>query len=126
MSDTLKALSTPKVYGASPLAQAAPRRALLGLFDRKERWSLSWRGRLILVSALLLGGILVFNSVYPFLAITHRVNAKVLVVEGWMANTQFERRLENPKAIIMSGFLRRAGRSREPGDTSMTSIPSLV
>ena len=84
MSDTLKALSTPKAYGASPLAQAAPRRALLGLFDRKERWSLSWRGRLILVSALLLGGILVFNSVYPFLAITHRVNAKVLVVEGWM------------------------------------------
>ena len=84
MSDTLKALSTPKAYGASPLAQAAPHRALFGLFDRKERWSLSWRGRLILVSALLLGGILVFNSVYPFLAITHRVNAKVLVVEGWM------------------------------------------
>jgi uncharacterized SAM-binding protein YcdF (DUF218 family) len=82
MSDTLKALSTATVI--AQLAPAAPRRTLWGLFDRKERWSLSWRGRLILASALLLVGALIFKGVYPFLAITHRVDADVMVVEGWV------------------------------------------
>src|SRR5438876_10037051 len=84
MSDTSKALSTPNAFGASRLAQPGPSRALWGLLDRKERWSLSWRGRLILASALLLVGALVLKGVYPFLAITHRVDAEVLVVEGWI------------------------------------------
>ena len=84
MSDTLKALSTPNAFGASRLAQPEPPRALWGLLNRKERWSLSWRGRLVVASALLLAGALIFKSVYPFLAITHRVNANILVVEGWI------------------------------------------
>jgi uncharacterized SAM-binding protein YcdF (DUF218 family) len=32
----------------------------------------------------LLVGALIFKGVYPFLAITHRVNANILVVEGWI------------------------------------------
>jgi uncharacterized SAM-binding protein YcdF (DUF218 family) len=71
------------VSSSVPLAQATPARAMWGLFDRKERWSLSWRGRLILAFALVLISALGFKSVYPFLAITHRVNANILVVEGW-------------------------------------------
>jgi uncharacterized SAM-binding protein YcdF (DUF218 family) len=69
---------------SGPLAQARPRRALWGLFDRKERWSLSWRGRLIVASALLLVGAIVLRCLYPFLAITERVNTNILVVEGWI------------------------------------------
>jgi uncharacterized SAM-binding protein YcdF (DUF218 family) len=84
MSDTLKASSSPKAFGASPLTQAAPARAMWGLFDRRERWSLSRRGRLILVFAVVLISVLVFRGVYPFLAITDRVNANILVVEGWV------------------------------------------
>src|SRR5207248_6923900 len=84
MSDTLEALSTPNAFGASRLAQPEPPRAVWGLLDRKERWSLSWRGRLILASALLLVGALIFKGIYPFLATTHRVNANILVVEGWI------------------------------------------
>ena len=61
-----------------------PARAMWGVFVRKERWSLSWRGRLILASAVLLLGALAVKGVYPFLAITHRVNANILVVEGWI------------------------------------------
>jgi len=72
------------VASSRPLAQAAPVRAMWGVFDRKERWSLSWRGRLIVASAVLLVGALVFKGVYPFLAITHRANANILVVEGWI------------------------------------------
>ena len=33
---------------------------------------------------VLLVGALMFEGVYPFLAITHRVNANILVVEGWI------------------------------------------
>ena len=72
------------VASSRPLAQATPVRAMWGVFDRKERWSLSWRGRLIVASALLLVGALVFKGVYPFLATTDRVNANILVVEGWI------------------------------------------
>src|ERR1700758_4466621 len=68
----------------SLLTEAGPRRAMWGMFDRKERWSLSWRGRLIVASVLLLVGALVLKGVYPFLATTHRVNASILVVEGWI------------------------------------------
>jgi uncharacterized SAM-binding protein YcdF (DUF218 family) len=57
---------------------------LWGVFHRKERWGLSWRGWLILI---LLGfstaGFLLL-SVQPFLAETHRVNTDTLVVEGWI------------------------------------------
>jgi len=66
------------------LAQMGPVRAMWGMFDRKERWSLSWRGRMIVAAALLLVGALVLKGVYPFLAITHRVDSDVLVVEGWI------------------------------------------
>jgi uncharacterized SAM-binding protein YcdF (DUF218 family) len=71
------------VASSGPLAQP-PVRAMWGVFDRKERWSLSWRGRLILASAVLLVGALYVKGVYPFLAMTNRVNADVLVVEGWV------------------------------------------
>lgn len=84
MSDRAKHLPSRSTFGASLLAEVGPRRAIWGLFDRRQRWSLSWRGRLILASALLLVGALVFRGVYPFLAPTHRVGTNILVVEGWV------------------------------------------
>jgi len=72
------------VASSGPLAQAPPVRAMWGVFNRKERWSLSGRGWLILVSTLLLVGVLALKGVYPFLAVTHRANANILVVEGWI------------------------------------------
>jgi uncharacterized SAM-binding protein YcdF (DUF218 family) len=68
----------------SSLVQSTRPRAVWGLLDRKERWSLSWRGWLILTCAILLAGVVVLEGVYPFLAITHRVDTDVLVVEGWV------------------------------------------
>ena len=82
MSTISKHSSNATVH--SPLTQAVPRRAIWGLFDRRERWSLSWRGRLILPLAVVVVSVLVLRGVYPFLAITHRVDAQVLVVEGWI------------------------------------------
>jgi uncharacterized SAM-binding protein YcdF (DUF218 family) len=57
---------------------------ICGLVTRKERWGLSWPGRLIVLVAIFLTFYLCFFRVYPFLATTHRVNASALVVEGWI------------------------------------------
>lgn len=45
---------------------------------------MSWRGWLILFAAIFLTFYLCLFHIYPFLAATHRVNANVLVVEGWI------------------------------------------
>jgi len=82
MRDTLDDLSAAAV--TSQLAQPQLRRALFGLLTCRERWALSWRGRLILASALLLLFALCIKRVYPYLAITDPVNANILVVEGWI------------------------------------------
>ena len=82
MRDTLDDLSAVAV--TSQLAQPQLRRALFGLLTRRERWALSWRGRLILASALLLLLAVCIKRVYPYLAITDPVNANILVVEGWI------------------------------------------
>jgi hypothetical protein len=55
-----------------------------GIFTRKERWGLSWRGWLLVASASLVTAYLVFLNIHPFLAVTHRVNTNFLVVEGWI------------------------------------------
>ncbi len=56
----------------------------LGIVTRKERWGLSWRGWLLLTSAGLVAAYFAFLNIHPFLAVTHRVNTNVLVVEGWI------------------------------------------
>jgi uncharacterized SAM-binding protein YcdF (DUF218 family) len=51
---------------------------------RKERWGLSWRGRLVVLVLVIAGGWLAFSNLYSFFAITRRVDTPVLVVEGWV------------------------------------------
>src|SRR5436190_8743250 len=55
-----------------------------GTFVRKERWGLSWRGWLIVFAGVLLAFSLFWFRIYPFLAVTHRVDTNVLIVEGWI------------------------------------------
>jgi DUF218 domain len=55
-----------------------------GLVTRKERWGLSWRGWLIGFAGVGLVFSVFLFQVYPFLAVTHRANTNVLVVEGWI------------------------------------------
>jgi len=55
-----------------------------GTLTRKERWGLSWRGRLIVVLlSFSIAVFLLFNA-ERFLAETQRVNSNILVVEGWI------------------------------------------
>ena len=55
-----------------------------GIIRLKQRWGLSWHGRLFVISVMLLVIYAVILNVHPFLAVTHRANAKILVVEGWI------------------------------------------
>ena len=82
MRNTLDGLSAAAV--TSQFAEPPLRCALCGLLERRERWSLSRCGWLILALGLLLVVALGITSVYPFLATTHRVTANILVVEGWI------------------------------------------
>ena len=59
-------------------------RKFAGLLSRRERWGLSARGWLSLILGVALLGYGWARTVQPFLAVTHRTDAKVLVVEGWI------------------------------------------
>jgi len=61
-----------------------PSQTLWGILTRKERWGLSGRGWLVVTLVGLLAAYFAFLNVHPFLAVTHRVNTNVLVVEGWI------------------------------------------
>ena len=68
-----------KIQIAMPSSQK-----LWGILTRKVRWRLSWRGWLAAALLVLLVGRLLFLNIYPFLAVTHRLDARILVVEGWV------------------------------------------
>ena len=60
-------------------------RKFCGILVRKERWGLSWGGRLLVTALVVVGGYVMIVNIHPFLAVTHRVNTNVLVVEGWVS-----------------------------------------
>ena len=55
-----------------------------GTLTRKERWGLSWRGRLIAVLLVFSIAVFLLFNAERFLAETQRVNSNILVVEGWI------------------------------------------
>jgi uncharacterized SAM-binding protein YcdF (DUF218 family) len=57
---------------------------LWGILVRKERWGLSWRGRVVVLLLAFSIAVLLLLNAEPFLAETHRVNSNILVVEGWV------------------------------------------
>jgi len=69
--------------GKAPADSRQPFRRFFGILTRKERWGLSGRGWSFFFFAALFALALVFLGVYPFLAVTDRVEATVLVFEGW-------------------------------------------
>ena len=57
---------------------------LWGTITRRERWGLSGRGWSMAAVMVLSVAVLFLWRVHPFLAVTHRVDTNVLVVEGWI------------------------------------------
>jgi uncharacterized SAM-binding protein YcdF (DUF218 family) len=54
------------------------------LVERKERWGLSRMGWVVIVSVILTGGYILVLRAYPFLSVTDRTDANMLVIEGWV------------------------------------------
>lgn len=62
----------------------SPKTALWGVFNRKERWGLSWRGLLLVLAMIAVAGCVMIFGSYPFLAVSRPVKTDVMVVEGWV------------------------------------------
>jgi hypothetical protein len=60
-----------------------PTRILCGMLARKERWGFTWRGWLAALAVGIALTLFVGRTIHPFLAPTHRLSARLLVVEGW-------------------------------------------
>jgi hypothetical protein len=58
----------------------------IGFFARRERWTLTWQGKLLLLAIALGSGLIVQWQVYPFLAVNKPVAADTLLVEGWISD----------------------------------------
>ena len=69
---------------APHLVSSSASTKLGGILTRKERWGFSWQGWLLVILVGLVAAYFGFLNIHPFLAVTHRVNTKILVVEGWI------------------------------------------
>ncbi len=73
-------------------------RKLWGILRRKESWSLSWRGWLLLALVVALTACCVVLNIHPFLAVTDHTNADTLVVEGWIQRYAMQKAVEEFKS----------------------------
>jgi uncharacterized SAM-binding protein YcdF (DUF218 family) len=76
--------SRPSEPVAKPPSSGCPPRRCFGIFTKQQRWGLSLRGWLVMISLVLLATVLWLLNIQPFLAMNKRVDTKILVVEGWM------------------------------------------
>jgi DUF218 domain len=76
--------------GLPPESSPAGRREKLwGLVQRRECWRLSLKGKAAVLAIVLATGLFLFFNLPPFLTVTHRVDTKFLVVEGWVHEFTF-------------------------------------
>jgi len=99
-----------------------PKRRCFGLLRRKEKWVLSWRGRLVVWGCLLVLGVIFVLKIHPFLAVTDRVDTQYLVIEGWVPNYALEEAIAEFKSkpyvkIFTVGADPLTGKNIEQGDS---------
>ena len=63
---------------------STPNRKLYGVLVRKECWQLSLKGKAMVAAIALVTALIGLFNLQPFLAVTHREDSKILVVEGWI------------------------------------------
>jgi uncharacterized SAM-binding protein YcdF (DUF218 family) len=101
-------------HSTSPLRKSRTSSALATFFVRRERWTLTWTGKLLIVAVLAVLTVIGVRGLCGFLAITRPVGGQFLVVEGWMptyayreAAAQF--REGTYRKIIAAGVLKDDG-----------------
>ena len=58
--------------------------SLSQLIVRREKWALTWTGRLLVLTSMAALAVMIGRGLCAFLAITSPVGGQFLVVEGWM------------------------------------------
>ncbi len=84
------------------------------LFQKKEKWTLTWRGRVLQLAVVTLLVILYVKGIVPFLSPTAPAESSILVVEGYVPDYA----LEESAAIFMEGgydLMLITGKPREKG-----------
>lgn len=99
----------------------AGRHRRFGFFERKERWSLTGGGWALGVGLVVCLLLLVVLRIHPFLAVTERTKADVLVVEGWLPNYALEECISEFHAgdyrlVMTVGGEILSGTNIDPGD----------
>jgi hypothetical protein len=94
------------------------------LLERRQRWTLTWLGWLVLVAVVALTATLAFRGLYAFLAITHPSGAPLLVVEGWMPTFAYR---EAAARFRDGGYdrLLAVGAFREDGESAADSAEAF-
>ena len=90
-------MPTTAAGAPTPCASCSSRK-FWGILRRKESWGLSWRGWVLLASVVALTAGCVVLNIHPFLAVTHRTNADILVVEGWIQRYAMQKAVEEFKS----------------------------
>jgi len=98
-----------------------PKRRFFGLLRRKEKWVLSWRGRIVVWGGLIVLGVFCILEVRPFLCVTNRVATPYLVIEGWVPNYALQESIAEFKSrpytkIFTVGGTPLTGKNIDPGD----------
>ena len=68
----------------SPPRQSWRSAAVAALFVRRERWTLTWTGRLLILTSVAALTAILARGLCAFLAITSPAGGQFLVVEGWL------------------------------------------
>ena len=99
-----------------------PKRRFFGLLRRKEKWVLSWRGRLVVWGGLAALGVICLLRIHPFLCVTNRADTRYLVVEGWVPNYALQESIAEFKSkpytkLFTVGGTPLTGKYIEPADS---------
>jgi len=97
-------------------------RLLGGLLVRRERWTLSWTGRLLVLLLGLGVALALVTRLYPFLAVASPVKSDILVVEGWLprgglAQTIALVNTDGYRKVFTSGTVAKEDWTARPGET---------
>jgi hypothetical protein len=68
--------------------------ALFGLLRRKTAWRLTGRGWLVMLLILAAGAAAFITLIHPFLAVSRPAGGEILVVEGWLPDTEIAAAVE--------------------------------
>jgi hypothetical protein len=104
------------------ITASRPQRRACGLLIRRECWTLSWRGHLLVLALAVGAAAALIMGIHPFLAVDDPLGARYLVVEGWVPDYALDETLQRFRAdgyeqLITTGGWLKSGYKLDQEDT---------